>query len=361
MDNTKPRLDALQILRAAAFIAVVAAHCNVYLLARLPVPIFLVLSGFTMKYSYNERTPDSDFISCFKFGIKKIKPLYALHIIMLFVCMLMYVQYIIASPKAILPVIGKWFVLDALLVQAWIPDLKVILSLNGPTWYLSAALFIYILFPFIHKHLGKIKKKSSLIIGVLVSFLVPALVSVIIRIITRDMDEEKANLLREYITYSFPMICLFYFTAGYFVSGLFLDFKEKWSMAKASVIEIITVLVVGVWSYTYIKFIVHTSDGSFWSSIVVMPLSILLVHVFAHGEGIISKLLVNKVVMYLAAISGVGYLIHYPFCTFFDIILSKIIGDKAPRWLLFAVTFIIVVLLSQLYMSITNRAKRKKA
>lgn len=145
--QTKGRINALQGLRAVAFISIFISHTgigNLGCLGAWGVSVFFVLSGFLMIYSYfpKENAP------CFGFGFAwgKIKKLYPLHIVtMIFAAV--YAIYI-GTPlkKTLLDVL-----IHSLLIQMWIPNTKYYTTLNGPAWYLCASFFMYLCFPLMLK------------------------------------------------------------------------------------------------------------------------------------------------------------------------------------------------------------------
>ena len=56
---------------------------------------------------------------------------------------------------------GK-LLLNVLLLQAWIPDPAWSISLNGASWYLSAALFLYFCFPRLSPLVSRLDKGPGL-------------------------------------------------------------------------------------------------------------------------------------------------------------------------------------------------------
>ena len=61
---------------------------------------------------------------------------------------------------------GK-LLLNVLLLQAWIPDPAWSISLNGASWYLSAALFLYFCFPRLSPLVSRLDKGRSLALALL--------------------------------------------------------------------------------------------------------------------------------------------------------------------------------------------------
>jgi len=143
------RINALQGLRALAFIFIFSSHSNIRCFSAggpAGVSVFFILSGFLMVCSYYETNRvEFGLLSSLEFAIHKIKRLYPLHIITIFFSLWIWLYN--AQTKIndfVVLDIGKKVALNLLLLQSWIPNQYVYFSLNPVSWYLSTA-FFYIL------------------------------------------------------------------------------------------------------------------------------------------------------------------------------------------------------------------------
>ena len=174
----KKRLDAIQALRAIAFILIFLSHVEILATGPIGVSIFLVISGFCMTYAYldrPEKTPMPSFVNNLKFAKGKVKKLYPLHLIMLlFVALIIFGRLILRkSLGREIAEQGIYFVANLLLLQSWIPWRDGYFSFNAVSWYLSTTVFIYFLFPWVFriiqsKNRKRIVEVAGLTIGLMV-------------------------------------------------------------------------------------------------------------------------------------------------------------------------------------------------
>lgn len=140
-------IDSLQALRAWAFMGVFLTHTDIMSLklGAWGVSVFFILSGFLMTYSYfgKKRIESVSFTKNISFAWNKMKYLYPLHIItMLAMSIFMFTgEGTIPIPQASVRIF-----LNVLLLQCWTPIQS---GINGVSWYLCVAMFLYFLFPYI--------------------------------------------------------------------------------------------------------------------------------------------------------------------------------------------------------------------
>lgn len=201
------KIMSLQTIRALAFLAIFSSHCEITRLGTFGVSVFLILSGFVMRYTYNEKALDLSLKGCFWFSIKKVSKLYPLHLIMMCLAGAVTIKSLFDdfSIEKIRLCICQFF-LNVTLLQAWVPMEKIYFSLNGVAWYLSVCLFLYMIFPIVLKKMKKIHScRQALIIAVVIYFL---------QIIIGKCSQSLSALLifpREFtnwVTYIFPMFRL---------------------------------------------------------------------------------------------------------------------------------------------------------
>lgn len=320
----KDKIESLQALRAIAFIGVFLLHALrafvyldpvlyktgfVFSYACLGVSIFFVLSGFLMMYKHKNDKDDLSIKNNIKNAIKRIKSLYPLHIItMILGTIIIFFRgyYSFSNLDSIKELIYVLF-LNITLLQSWIPDTLINTSLNGVAWYLSVSVFLYFMFPYIKKF---IKYKNNITLGIIsIIWLLLEIVSCYLMIKVYGVDSKVYN----WFMYCFPLFRLGDFFMGCSLERVYSSIdKEKISTTKATIYEIITIILIAL------VFIYYRMDHTrtIFKAInnmttIYIPVSLLLVLLFAINKGLITKLLNNKLLIYIGNISSYLFLIHY--------------------------------------------------
>lgn len=112
---------------------------------------FLMLSGFVMSISYGQKVLSENFEFKYYF-IKRLIKLLPLHILCLLVYIVLYHQNCFASIERI----GA-LVINALLLQSWIPLKGIYFSGNAVSWYLCDCIFCYLMFPLLFRLSNRIR------------------------------------------------------------------------------------------------------------------------------------------------------------------------------------------------------------
>lgn len=204
---TEKKIPSLQGVRAMAFLSIFLFHITVVgRWGPYGVSIFLVLSGFLMSYHYGskcERLPRG-IVSRLRYAYQKIKKLYPLHIVMLVFAA--FANYISFRNEVVWGKFGLKFLLNLLLIDDWFPRNDIFSQFNIVTWYLSAMVFLYFLFPILIRLAVKISKKRLLLYAVLTY-----LVMVCVALLSYRFMGERSW----WITYESP-----YFRVGDFWIGI---------------------------------------------------------------------------------------------------------------------------------------------
>lgn len=124
------------------------------------VTYFFVLSGFCMMLGYRDKVMENNFsyLGYLKKRMGKVFPLHWITLAVVVVLMLI-AEHSIGGLRTLLA--------NALLLQSWIPDMRVYFSYNDVSWYLSTALFATIMFPVLVSFFERIGKHDKWAIGVL--------------------------------------------------------------------------------------------------------------------------------------------------------------------------------------------------
>ena len=172
---------------------------------------FVILSGFLMCMHYTDRYKEKPSLrDGIKFAANHAKKWYLLHLItmvpwMISFAILYYFRHsLISELQLIIKVI-----LNIFLVQSWIPEQE--FSVNGVAWYLSCAVAIYLVAPFVF-YLNQKIKKNRLICSV---FLIACIIAVFV---IQDLFA---------VLYCHPFLRIFQFEAGVLLYNLIGDIKAK--------------------------------------------------------------------------------------------------------------------------------------
>ncbi|MFC0865919.1 acyltransferase family protein [Sphaerimonospora cavernae] len=152
------RLDSIVGLRFLAAFAVFLFHLSILRLFAdttltdgffhtfskagwVGVSFFFTLSGFILTWS--ARTEDT----ALRFWRRRFVKVYPNHLVTYVLALLLIAGSTGAGAS----------VVNLFLLQSWIPDESVYFSVNNPSWSLACEIFFYILFPFLHRGLRRIR------------------------------------------------------------------------------------------------------------------------------------------------------------------------------------------------------------
>ncbi len=319
--SDRQKLDSLQALRAWAFLGIFFLHAGFFIdWAELGVATFFVMSGFLMEYRYD----NTEFVASLKnnlvFSLKKISKLYPLHIITMIFALILSVISIIydgGSFGAIMDLCVKT-ALNVTLMQSWGLFSFISTSLNGVAWYLSVAMFLYFVYPWIKRIIERTQIFG--LYAICGTILLLEVVSCIPFIILLGIDSP----IYIWFMYTFPVFRLGDFFIGCVLKRVFCEGKiRNIESSKATVLEIITVLVtvlVFIWIRKRQQNVVLLALHN-WTTIYI-PLAVAWVVLFAVNKGALTRILSNKVTMFIGNISAYAFLIHYVITRYTSEVLS---------------------------------------
>jgi len=310
----------------SVFVAHVGVHWPAYRLGDLPfgaagVSFFYVLSGFILTYVYGEKVQRNDRESAdgaeesfsFKqFYLRRFARIWPLHIVTLLLSLffVMGTQAFFNRPNAI----GKLLV-NGLLVQSWIPNYDWIYSLNGPSWSLAVEAFFYVVFPFLL--LGGPRRFVGKFIAIAIA---TAIALCVLHLMIPNLDP---RIQLNAIFHANPLMRLFEFAMGVGCGFLFLNRQPRMdstsSMKGDSIIELaalaslIAFFLVANWIGLYsAKMLDHLPIVLiYWFRFCgAAPVFAVVVFVFARRNGLFSKVLSSRLLVYLGEISYSFYMVH---------------------------------------------------
>lgn len=112
--------------------------------ADISVRFFFILSGFILTHRYADKILTNKF-SYKSYMIRRISKIYPLHLVLTALGIYLGRSELVYS--------SKYIPLHLILFQSWVPDYYSYLSFSGVSWFLSAILFCYMVFPILARHL----------------------------------------------------------------------------------------------------------------------------------------------------------------------------------------------------------------
>lgn len=306
----RQRIYSLQGLRAVSFLAIFISHTglgNYGCLGAWGVSVFFILSGFLMTLSQLNKNDEPHF--SFRFAWNKIRPLYPLHI----VTMLLAAVYAAYCGQHLMKVCMDMLI-HSLLVQMWIPNTQFYTTLNGPSWYLCASIFLYLCFPLVFNVIRKCWRKGRRCIyfGMMLMALVYALIAAVSHIYAPQ--DGSAWFTTQWIVYYFPPVRLIDFTAGCLMGYLFhgrnvrTQPRQIKSMTVVAELAVCAMIIVS-WSLYANQYGILGSQA-FRFSMLFMPTSLALIWLIACGEGALARILESKVPVKIGDLSPYTFLLH---------------------------------------------------
>ncbi len=358
--SEQKKLPSLQALRALAFIGIFTCHAGLTQLGAWGASVFLVLSGFLMVYTYYDRELDTSPKGAVRFAAKKIGKLYPLHIIMLVAALPFVVRGLIqAFSLHGLVKAGAQVVLNALLLQSWIPKSASYFSLNGVTWYLSICVFLYLMFPYLLKVIQRYRGRVIACVSIVIVFCVQFGIAFLLRNMTVPMS--VSDNLAKWVTYICPVFRLGDFFIGCNLGYLFLKRKGSLPMVVASIGEILVLLALVVSQKIFNGHYGFFSTEWFILTVLYVPTSALLVYLFAAKEGILTGLLTNPVLIAIGNVSGSAFLIHQIVIRYLWEIRARVGGTWFNNWVVLVLAAGITGLLIWIYQQAEKKFRKPGA
>lgn len=361
MGDTKiirQRIDSLQALRAWAFLGIFFLHAglmNFIDCAKLGVSVFFVMSGFLMTYSYENAEFMTSPGKCLSFSLGKIKKLYPLHLITMIASAVLSAAALASHgcrPGSIIKLCGE-IVLNVTLLQSWVPDSRINVSLNGVAWYLSVALFLYFMFPWIKK---AIERNSLIRLCIISICILAAEISACILLIGIVGSGSPIYI---WFMYCFPVFRLGDFFTGCVLKRIFCECSVKnIGMARATIYEVlaaaITVLAL-IWLHQKPRNIILQALNN-WTTIYI-PLASVWVILFAVCKGWLTRILSNKAAVFVGNISAYAFLIHYVLIQYASSLLDymKTPAEGWSKAILVSAELALSIALSVLYKHFQDR------
>jgi peptidoglycan/LPS O-acetylase OafA/YrhL len=271
-----------------------ALYVRYFDIGRFGVAFFFVLSGFILAYHYHKIFDTLNRNNLYQFYLNRFARIYPLHLI----------TFILAIPFSLPLFFNNLFettlkaIINVMLLQSFIPSKDYYFSFNGVSWSLSNEMFFYAFFPVILWALLRTRLNGQkLFVGSVIIYL--ALLSIVVT----NVDAK----LSEWLFYIFPFTRLIEFILGVIFGLIFIQSSAKiqYSIKVFSALELLSIILLLTAAYYFVD--VHKTLRY---SVFFLPFLILLIYVFAHQRGVVSKWLSHKSLVYLGEISFSFYMIH---------------------------------------------------
>lgn len=352
------KIVSLQALRAIAFIGIFLVHAKSPIAwSALGVSIFFVMSGFLMMHLHYNADENITIKKAIDFSITRIKKIYNLHIITMICAIILSMAEIIhhgITIKSILGLIAK-IILNVTLLQTWIPYSHINTSLNGVAWYLSVTMFLYFTFPYICKWIKFKDKLAAISVGILVT-----------EIIFCDLWLQFLD--SDHPCYIWFMYCFPIFRVGDFFVGCCLgkayhnNQLNKINMLKGTLLEIIA-LAITIFVLTFPhKDMGDTMVQAMWNwTTPYILLAVIWVYLFVCSKGVLTKLMTNKLLVFIGNISAQTFLIHYVITQYTNTAVRyfHVNMDGFTMVAIISAEMLFTIFITVLYLKIT-KSKRNK-
>jgi len=261
------------------------------------VSFFYVLSGFILQHSYSSRMATTSYREFMFMRIARIWPLH-MAVVIIILCAGLF------SGRQF---DGQNLFLVVTLMQSWLPDPVTHFGINGVSWSISDELFFYAVFPLS----TWLVRRSAIGFFVVIAAILPIYFWQL-PIVTDDGIRNGLYAINPISR--LPEFLLGVLTCHLGQRWILLSGTSRsilWTLAEiASIISVIAlnVAVVPLSNFVY-QIFGHGTTVWFYSA-GTAPAFCLCILVFAIGRGYISRLLSNRVPVFLGEISFSLYLVH---------------------------------------------------
>lgn len=329
------RIDQITFTRFIAAISIVVFHYGkdifpfnlsflsfLFEQANVGVSFFFLLSGFVMIIAYGnqERVSPKKY---YQNRLGRIYPVYFMAIVLLFLWHLVAIQPI--------DYLGLFY--NVLAIQSWIPEAA--LRFNYPAWSICVEILFYLSFPILFNTVYKRLEFKYIAMGALAIWFLTQLV----------FNLRASPLLNSNITaipgsnntMYFPLMHLNEFLIGN-VAGLF--FLNKFKNYKRKLDVPVLICLVGVIFALKYSYGLNYHDGLL--AVIFIPLILFM----AINNGILTKVMEHKPLVFLGEASYGIYILQYPVFFFVNYALVSVgLYDHAA---IFYISFAVLILVSSL-------------
>lgn len=251
----------------------------------LAVSYFFILSGFVHYISYK---PGATFTENKQKTIKRIINNYPLH----WICLILMIP-LKHSDLALNFKTVERILINASLLQSWIPIQKVCLDFNGASWFLSDMIFMLVMTVPLCKLSNKIKSAKSLLLAILGIQFIELIFSVLL------FGEDSQRIL-----YFNPLIRLLDYFAGIVVAKIFKRYGKEFALNN--IYELFTIILIIVLSFIY-KYIPKSFTNA--GTLYLIP-ACFSIFILSTQNGFISRFFSQKFLVGISKGTMYFYMVH---------------------------------------------------
>lgn len=344
------RSNAIQGWRGLAIIMVFLAHTRTFISPDMTlfsdfgekgVYIFIVLSGILLYKNSLTKAYAGNLKDGFRYALGKVKHLYPLHLV------LWLIMFLATTTKDNLMRQIVYSVFNVSLTQSFIPFSGIINSFNGPSWYLSMCLFLWVMTPvfitFVERYHLRDRKGKPFFVSALIWILWLNIGNLVLRLITSMSSAINPSWFERWLLYSCPLLDFVIFVMAYFGCGYF----EQKRINQGEQLLIATVVIV-------LSIALKGNIPILWNIPFVASIILLVTHTLNNKEAILTNIMSCKLLVFMGNISSYFFLIH----GVINLLISGTDLENMRPWIFF-ISFAVSLVLSYLIYCFTR--SRKKA
>lgn len=318
------RINSITSLRGIFILFIFFHHAGIYEGGgTMAVAFFFVLSGYSMTLGYKDRVHLSDFnykhyllCRCIKF--------YPLHWITLFADI----------PLVLMSTLHWWliplFIVNAALLQVYIPLKEIYFSYNAVSWFLADILFFAVFFPFVLRILLKRTMRERLfILLVLLIFYGIGFLAI-------------PDSLRHGIFYINPFVRIFDFLVGICLSLFYMKIRKKSELKNVIIVNnkfVLHVLVCFLITLLVVESFILSPHMRLFAPLY-WPLIAILILLVSIPQNRCLNYLENKYLIRLGESSFTIFLVHRLVLRYTSKLL---VIDNTKIYILFCLTLTIIL------------------
>ncbi len=310
------RLPALTGLRILAAVAVYFNHIgppagspqvvySFFYAGYCGVTIFFVLSGFVLAYNYFEGMRRPSFRATYGYLVARFARVYPLYLVVL-------AYFVVAMHADGGSVAGWWR--NALVVQAWSPNLGNAYAFDSPSWSVSVEFFLYACFPLVIPLVARLRRPRALLAaGAITAAAIIGLAAWFVASGKGGFAPLDPGSAHRWL-YRTPLTRLGDFTLGILAARLFVTVGHREAARRAArVLTPVSILVI----LGFMAWPAMLLSAWSWDAAYAIPAACLLFALATAPRTIPARFLSLPAIVLLGEASYAFYLIHFPSISFF--------------------------------------------
>ncbi|WP_392535583.1 acyltransferase family protein [Nostoc sp. C117] len=293
---------------------------------KVGVEFFFVLSGFILGYNYNQSAK----LSLKEFYIKRFARIYPLHLLTFIIwCFLFFSSWGNETQEKLVSGFA-----NITLTQAFFPGLLFSLGYNAVSWSLSNEVFFYTLFPLIRR-----VKFSIIIVFIVITYL--------LLLHLFNLQEIVNNYFPNFNHFS-PFVRISDFCCGIITAQFY---QQNTRLKYANFLEVFMISLV-IFQVNTVVIPISPDFMQIYYSLIFS----LLILIFAHEQGAISKYIANqKFLIFLGEASFSLYMWHHIVLHY----CGENFSPQTPKLLAISSAVLISILISMISFKYFELVSRK--